>query len=91
MRTAENQYKFLIPEKNFYFILLSSTAESENEIEEILTTESDTKIFPIDAKDKAYFANNLREACLPKMLCEIAAKPFDTITEKEKSLLDLIK
>lgn len=38
-----------------------------------------------------YLANNLREACLPKMLCEIAAKPAYAITEKEKSLLDLIK
>lgn len=36
-------------------------------------------------------ANNMREACLPKLLCEIAAKPANVVTEKEQSLLDLIR
>lgn len=33
----------------------------------------------------------MREACLPKLLCEIAAKPGNIVSEKEQSLLDLIK
>lgn len=33
---------------------------------------------------------NLRNACLPKMLCEIAAKPRTALSDKEKSLLDLL-
>lgn len=74
---------------NIFLTLI--TGPTQNEIEAILTKKSDTKMFEIDDKDKVYLANNLREACLPKMLCEIAAKPAYAITEKEKSLLDLIK
>lgn len=69
----------------------SFTVDADNEIEEILARKADTKLFAIDAKEKVHLANNLREACLPKMLCEIAAKPGNMVTEKEKSLLDLIK
>lgn len=35
--------------------------------------------------------NSLREACLPKLLCEIAAKPTNTITDKEQNLMELIR
>lgn len=33
----------------------------------------------------------LRELCLPKLFCEIAAKPSYLLTEKEKHVLSLLK
>lgn len=33
----------------------------------------------------------LREVCLPKLLCEMAARPWVRLTDKEKDLLNLIK
>ncbi|KAJ6635271.1 hypothetical protein Bhyg_13856 [Pseudolycoriella hygida] len=33
---------------------------------------------------------NMRNSCLPKMLCEIAAKPRTSLNDKEKTLLDLL-
>lgn len=33
---------------------------------------------------------NMRNSCLPKMLCEIAAKPRSLLTDKEKTMLDLL-
>lgn len=33
---------------------------------------------------------NMRNSCLPKMLCEIAAKPRTVLSDKEKTLLDLL-
>lgn len=33
---------------------------------------------------------NMRNSCLPKMLCEIAAKPRTALSDKEKTLLDLL-
>lgn len=35
-------------------------------------------------------SENLRNICLPKMLCEIAAKPRTSLSDKEKSLIDLL-
>lgn len=34
---------------------------------------------------------SLRELCLPKLFCEIAAKPTYLLTEKEKHLLSLLR
>ena len=62
-----------------------------NEIEAMLTKKSNPKLLQLDIKDKIFLANNLREACLPKMLCEIAAKPIGIISDKESSLLELIR
>lgn len=33
---------------------------------------------------------NMRNSCLPKMLCEIAAKPRSSLSDKEQTLLDLL-
>lgn len=35
--------------------------------------------------------DNLRDLCLPKLLCEIAAKPTYLLTDKEKHVLSLLK
>jgi hypothetical protein len=35
--------------------------------------------------------DSLRDLCLPKLLCEIAAKPTYLLTEKEKHVLSLLK
>lgn len=37
------------------------------------------------------FSESLREACLPKLLCEMAARPAQTLTDRERNLLQLIK
>jgi hypothetical protein len=36
-------------------------------------------------------SDSLRDLCLPKLLCEIAAKPTYMLTEKEKHVLSLLK
>lgn len=36
-------------------------------------------------------SDSLRDLCLPKLLCEIAAKPSYLLTEKEKHVLSLLK
>lgn len=42
-------------------------------------------------KSKTIYLNEkMREACLPKLLCEISAKPLHLLNDKEKSLLALI-
>lgn len=35
--------------------------------------------------------DSLRELCLPKLLCEIAAKPTYMLSDKEKHVLSLLK
>lgn len=35
--------------------------------------------------------DQLRESCLPKLLCEMAARPEQTLNDREKDLLNLIK
>jgi hypothetical protein len=35
--------------------------------------------------------DSLRDLCLPKLLCEIAAKPVYLLNEKEKHVLSLLK
>lgn len=40
---------------------------------------------------KYRIGERLREACLPKLLCEMAAKPWMSLTDKERDLLNLIK
>ena len=37
-----------------------------------------------------HLTDEMKEACLPKMLCEMAAKSPDTLSDKEKKLLSLI-
>lgn len=71
----------------------SVDSPSTQDIEEFIAKKSNTntKLLQIDLKDKITLANNMREACLPKLLCEIAAKPSNDITEKERNLLDLIR
>ncbi|XP_031623398.1 uncharacterized protein LOC116340836 [Contarinia nasturtii] len=66
---------------------------STEDIEDFISkkSNSNTKLLQIDLKDKITLANHMREACLPKLLCEIAAKPSNVITEKEQNLLDLIR
>jgi hypothetical protein len=36
-------------------------------------------------------SDSLRELCLPKLLCEIAAKPIYMLSDKEKHVLSLLK
>lgn len=36
-------------------------------------------------------SDSLRDLCLPKLLCEIAAKPTYLLSEKEKHVLSLLK
>lgn len=36
-------------------------------------------------------SDSLRDLCLPKLLCEIAAKPSYLLSEKEKHVLSLLK
>lgn len=36
-------------------------------------------------------SESLREVCLPKLLCEIAAKPTYLLSDKEKHVLSLLK
>lgn len=75
------------------FLFFISDSPSTKDIEDFISkkSNSNTKLLQIDLKDKMALANNMREACLPKLLCEIAAKPSNVITEKEQNLLDLIR
>lgn len=77
----------------FYFIDATAVKEIESifETESIDTADGITKPKKFTLKEKINLANSLREACLPKLLCEIAAKPANKMTEKEQSLLELIK
>lgn len=77
----------------FLFLVLIADTPSTNDIETFIAkkSNSNTKLLQIDLKDKLNLANNLREACLPKLLCEIAAKPSNIVSDKEQNLLDLIK
>lgn len=36
-------------------------------------------------------SDSLRDLCLPKLLCEIAAKPIYLLNDKEKHVLSLLK
>ncbi|XP_063708976.1 uncharacterized protein LOC134837524 [Culicoides brevitarsis] len=45
----------------------------------------------LDSTPKYRMGERLREACLPKLLCEMAAKPWMSLTDKERDLLNLIK
>lgn len=36
-------------------------------------------------------SDSLRDLCLPKLLCEIAAKPTYLLNDKEKHVLSLLK
>jgi len=40
---------------------------------------------------KIKVGDTLREACLPKLLCEMASRPWNSLTDKERDLLNLIK
>lgn len=79
-----------------YFIDFNSnilnivSVRSENEIAYPTIPEANS-LHKIRKYDRQFQADPLRDACLPKMLCEIAAKPASAISEKEKSLLELIK
>ncbi|XP_062543324.1 uncharacterized protein LOC134210906 [Armigeres subalbatus] len=43
------------------------------------------------ATHKEQLKNSLREACLPKLLCEMAAKPNYSLNVRERDLLSLIR
>lgn len=43
------------------------------------------------AKTKAKITETLRDSCLPKMLCEMAARPSQLLSNRERDLLSLIK
>lgn len=45
----------------------------------------------LDSVPKHTLGERLREACLPKLLCEMAARPWMSLTDKERDLLNLIK
>lgn len=85
----------MINNNNFLCFMISHTTDSPstNDIESFIAkkSNSNSKLLHIDLKDKLNLANNLREACLPKLLCEIAAKPAYGVSDKEQNLLDLIK
>lgn len=42
-------------------------------------------------KTKSQLSDTIKESCLPKMLCELAAKPEYQLSEKERELLRLIR
>lgn len=42
-------------------------------------------------KNTVKLTESLRDACLPKMLCEMSAKSPHQLNDKEKSLLELIR
>ncbi|KAH8373445.1 hypothetical protein KR009_007293 [Drosophila setifemur] len=42
-------------------------------------------------KTKSQLTDTIKEACLPKMLCELASKPDYQLSEKERELLRLIR
>jgi hypothetical protein len=46
---------------------------------------------PVETTKKGRLSDALREACLPKLLCEMAAKPKNSLSDREKDLLSLIK
>lgn len=43
------------------------------------------------ASSKSKITETLRDSCLPKMLCEMAARPNQLLNDREKDLLSLIK
>lgn len=43
------------------------------------------------AASKSKISETLRDSCLPKMLCEMAARPNQLLNDREKDLLSLIK
>lgn len=46
---------------------------------------------PATAGSKTKITETLRDSCLPKMLCEMAARPNQLLNDREKDLLSLIK
>lgn len=42
-------------------------------------------------KTKSQLTDTIKESCLPKMLCELAAKAEYQLSEKERELLRLIR
>lgn len=65
--------------------------QSARDIEALITKKSNSKAKLLQIDVKEISMNSLREACLPKLLCEIAAKPTNTITDKEQNLMELIR
>lgn len=67
----------------------SSNSESDNTsgVSSTLSTSSAADL----ATHKEQLKNSLREACLPKLLCEMAAKPNYSLNVREKDLLSLIR
>nr|XP_029716900.1 uncharacterized protein LOC115260131 [Aedes albopictus] len=64
----------------------SSSSSSSSDI-----TDSDNGQAADLAIHKERLKNSLREACLPKLLCEMAAKPNYSLNVRERDLLSLIR
>lgn len=64
----------------------SSSSSSSSDI-----TDSDNSQAADLAIHKERLKNSLREACLPKLLCEMAAKPNYSLNVRERDLLSLIR
>lgn len=52
---------------------------------------SNKMTFAKSASSKSKITETLRDSCLPKMLCEMAARPNQLLNDREKDLLSLIK
>lgn len=68
----------------------SSSSSVNSESDNKLSSTSDGQAADL-ALHKERLKNSLREACLPKLLCEMAAKPNYSLNVRERDLLSLIR
>ncbi|EAT42113.1 AAEL006310-PA [Aedes aegypti] len=68
----------------------SSSSSGNSESDNKLSSTSDGQAADL-ALHKERLKNSLREACLPKLLCEMAAKPNYSLNVRERDLLSLIR
>lgn len=69
------------------FDFLAAIGSVESDFDEDTTGLSTAEL----AARKEKLKNSLREACLPKLLCEMAAKPNYSLNARERDLLSLMR
>lgn len=74
----------------YIYFIDNSTNE---EMEPLLLTRRGKKVNNVIVKDNKIMRmpTDIRETCLPKMLCEMSAKSTHQLNDKEKKLLELIR
>lgn len=74
-----------------YFTRTESSGNDESSLLVSKKTVSGKKLDHIMDNKAMKLTDDLREKCLPKMLCEMSAKSSHLLSDKEKNLLELIR